>query len=108
MVSNSYQICGQTLTTVVPTAPRQSSQSVFLSHPDRLSSQVMPRKCWELEPHLARASGSPTTLRAGSSARGPGLPVFVGVSLWQASPTSPVATQGVTRSVWGGVANATR
>jgi len=42
VVSNSCQICGQTRTTAVPTALRQSSQSVFLSHPDRLSSQVMP------------------------------------------------------------------
>lgn len=42
VVSNSYQVCGQTMTTAVPTALRQSSQSVFLSYPDRLSSQVMP------------------------------------------------------------------
>src|SRR5258708_219502 len=61
VVSNSCQICGQTMTKVVPTALRQSGQSVFLSHPDRLSSQVMPWKRCELEHHPARASGSPST-----------------------------------------------
>jgi hypothetical protein len=44
---------------------------------------------------LLWVSESPTIFHACSLACGPGLSVFVGVSLWQASPARRVAEQGV-------------
>jgi hypothetical protein len=82
------------MTTAVPTALRQSSQSVFLSHPDRLSSQVMPvarDTSWNITP---LASGSPSTFIVFALLR-TGLACFIGIALHRLLPCGLSATEGI-------------
>ncbi len=96
----------QSWTNAVCAALIQSGLPEFLpDDADRLLEQVMPAKCSGLEPHLA---GPTRAVPLCVSWKGPAWPAIIGVALQQASPTSPLTTQGVTHSAWGGVANATR
>ncbi len=109
VVSNSYQICGQTMTKAVPTALRQSGQSVFLSHPDRLSSQVMPvarDASWNIT-SPGPVAAPPPCVRAH-------LPAGLACHHWGCPPASfshvTVATQGVdlvSRCAWASAASDT-
>ena len=65
---------------VVSLALKESSLPAFLLPSERLSFQVMSGRRDRLKRHPTRTKSSPTTLRAGSSARGPGLPSLGGPS----------------------------
>jgi hypothetical protein len=76
----------------------QSGLPAFLPHSGKLAHQVMSTRAHGLERAPARTNDSPTTLRACSSARGPGL-LHRGVPP-QASPIQDIPEQGVSHSIW--------
>jgi hypothetical protein len=87
--------CPDSLTNLdhrVRAALDQSGLPAFLPLSGKLAHQVMSARAYKLERAPARTNDSPTTLRACSSARGPGL-LHQGVPP-QASPPRPVAAEG--------------
>ena len=93
--------CPDSLTNLdhrVRAALDQSGLPAFLPLSGKLAHQVMSARAHKLERAPARTNDSPTTLRACSSARGPGL-LHRGV-LPQASLIQGIPEQGVSYSLW--------